>query len=572
MVTLFSEIAVVMIIAFILAITLNKLKQPLLIAYILTGIIAGPVFFNLLPQPHQYEIFSHIGVAFLLFIVGLQLNPKLIKEVGTISLVTGLGQIIFTSLFGLLINRLLGFAWIPSILLAVALAFSSTIIIVKLLSDTKGLEQLYGKISLGFLLVQDFVAVLMLMIVGTFSGGVQQTTSSIIQIVGIGVLATIFIFLLGRVSLTPVLKKIAHYKELLFLFVIAWCFGIAVGYEYIGFSLEIGALIAGILLAATPYQQDIAGRIKPLKDFFIILFFIFLGTQLIPFQAGAGAGALWPQISSTLGPLLPKALLLAGFVLLGNPLIVLLLVTFFGYSAKTGFLSGLTVSQISEFSIILVILGQEAGFLNETHVSLITLVAIITIICSTYMVVYGDKLYKLFSPLIKRLEKKKIKDSLQGLQGKKHSVGIFGYRRLGPHILEAIKKKRKSYLIIDHNPQTITKLKEKNEPAIFGDISSVEFLSEFDFKDMEIIVCTINDFAVNKLLLENYKAKNPKGIAILTADEKEEAIQLYEDGANYVIEPHRLGGYHIEILLKEFAIDKKRFHKEKKKHLGQLKK
>lgn len=568
--SVFTELAIILVVSFIISMVMNRVKQPLLVGYILTGVIAGPIFFNLLSNPESYEVFSHIGVAFLLFIVGLQLNVKLIKEVGTISLVTGIGQIIFTTVFGIGINLLLGMAWIPSILVAAALTFSSTIIIVKLLSDTKGLEQLYGKISLGFLLVQDFVAVLILMIVGTFSNGVGSW-SLIAQTVILGVVCILGIFFGAKPLISRLLRVITPFKELHFLFILAWCFGISVLFELIGFSLEIGALVAGIVLASTPYQQEVSGRIKPLRDFFIILFFIFLGTQLIPApETPIPSGEEWNYITDTLGPIAPQAILLSLFVLIGNPLIVLVLVTMFGYSAKTGFLAGLTVSQISEFSIILVLLGQKAGLLSITELSLVTLVAIITITGSTYLVVYGEKLYKIFSPLFKKLEKKKLKDTLQGVQGRKHDVGIFGYRRIGPHVLKEIEQTGLSYLVIDHNPKTIAKLKKENREAVFGDASNVEFLSEFDFKDMNMIISTIPNALVNRVLLQNYKHLNPHGITILTVEERHEAIELYELGADYIIVPHHLGANHIEELFKEFVHDKYRFKYEREKHLGEL--
>lgn len=570
MVSLFAELAAILVVSFIVSLIMTRIKQPLLVGYIFTGVIAGPIFFNLLSNPESYEVFSHIGVAFLLFIVGLQLNVKLIKEVGMISLVTGIGQIVFTTVFGIGINLLLGMGWLQSVLIAAALTFSSTIIIVKLLSDNKGLEQLYGKISLGFLLVQDFVAVLILMIVGTFSKG-ADSWSLILNTVILGVFCILAIFFAAKPFITQLLKKITPFKELNFLFVLAWCFGISVLFEVIGFSLEIGALVAGIVLASTPYQQEISGRIKPLRDFFIILFFIFLGSQLIPLpDAPIAFGGEWSYVAETLGPIVPQALILSLFVIVGNPLIVLILVTLFGYSARTGFLAGLTVSQISEFSIIMVLLAQKAGFLGINDLSLVTLVAIITITCSTYLVVYGEKIYKLLHPFFKKLEKKQVKDSLQGVQGKKHDVGIFGYRRIGPHVLKEIKKAGLNYLVVDHDPRVIAKLKKKNIEAVFGDVTNAEFLSEFDFKDMNIIISTIPDGTTNRGLLANYKHVNPNGITILTVEERREAIELYELGADYVIVPHHLGANHIELLLREFAHDKHRFSYEREKHLGEL--
>ncbi|MCF7799232.1 cation:proton antiporter [Candidatus Woesearchaeota archaeon] len=570
MFNLFTELALVLLVSFLISLIMTRLKQPLLIGYIITGVLVGPIFFNVLSNPGNYQVFAHIGVAFLLFIVGLQLNPKLIKDVGVISLVTGLGQIIFTSFFGFLLNSLLGFAWIPSILLAVAFSFSSTIIIVKLLSDIHGLEQLYGKISLGFLLVQDLVAVILLMVLGTISTG-ADSSSLILKAVLFGVVATALIFAFGRFIIMPLLKRIAHVKELLFLFIIAWCFGIAAGYEFMGFSLEIGALIAGVVLAATPYQQEISARIKPLKDFFIILFFIFLGTQLIPMGAQPiASGQEWQFISDTLGPILPQAIIISLFVLLGNPFIVLVLVLLFGYSSKTGFLAGLTVSQISEFSLIVALLAQQAGFLTSLHVSLVTLVAIITITFSTYLVVYGERIYARLENLFKRLERKKVRDALHGIQGKKHAIGIFGFRRMGPNILRAIKQTGMSYIIVDHDPKRVLGLKKKGLPAVFGDIANVEFLSEFDFKDMTFLISSIPDYGTNKVLLENYKAQNPEGVIVLTADERDETLALYEAGADYVIEPHGIGGNHIELLITDFSKDSKKFVGERLRHLGDL--
>ena len=570
MAQLFVELAIVLVVTFVISMLMNKLKQPLLVGYILTGVVAGPIFFNLLSDPTSYEVFAHIGVAFLLFIVGLQLNLKLVKEVGMISVITGIGQIVFTTLFGFLINLWLGFAWVPSLLIAVALTFSSTIIIVKLLSDMKGLEQLYGKISLGFLLVQDLVAVLILMIVGTFTTGATSFIA-VAQIVLWGIAAVIAVFLIGKFVLPRLLKTVAHYKELLFLFIVAWCFGIAVGFQSIGFSLEIGALLAGVVLASTPYQQELEGRIKPLRDFFIILFFIFLGTQLIPLpEVALAAGEQWAYIAQTLGPTLPKAIILSLFVLLGNPAIVLALVTRFGYSARTGFLSGLTVSQISEFSLIMALLAQQAGFLTRAHISLITLVAVITITSSTYLVTYGESLYERLHPFFKGLEKKKLKDTFQGVQGKKHDIGVFGFHRIGFHVLRAIQKTGHSYLVVDHNPETVSDLQKREVPALFGDVSSVEFLSEFDFKDMTLLISTIPTYGVSKKLLQNYRAQNKEGVCVLTAEHHHEAMQLYEQGADYVIVPQHLGGNHIEALIHDYNKDEHRFLIERIRHLEEL--
>lgn len=553
-----------MVVVAIVGIILTKIKQPLLIGYLITGIIISPLFLNLVTDFQTYETYAHIGVAFLLFIVGLQLNVKLIREVGTLSVVTGIGQIIFTTIIGTAINLALGIPLVSAAIIAVAITFSSTIIIVKLLSDTGATETLYGRLSLGFLLVQDFVAVLILMVISSIGKGLGEV-GVIINLI-IGLLASIALFIFAKKFLSDLIDLVAKNKELLFITIIAWCFGISVLYEYFGFSIEIGALYAGVLLASTKYQHEISSRIKPLRDFFLVMFFIFLGSQLIP----QGTTSL-ESTMQVLSPLLIPAIILSLFVLIGNPLIVLLLVTKLGYSSRTGFLSGLTVSQISEFSIILAILAMDSNLLSSEHVSLITLVAIFTITISTYLIVYGDKIYNKIKFLFQILEKKQIKDSLKGLQGKKHEIGLFGYHKLGKILLPIIKETKKSYLIIDHNPAVIKKLNEEYS-AVFGDISNPEFLEEFDFKDMNLVISTIPDYSVNNILLENYLIKNPKGTILLTAKSEEEALDLYQQGATYVILPNNLGGDYVTMLLREHIRDETRFIKEKIIHFQKLKK
>lgn len=568
MMSLFSELALVMVIVFIISLAINGLKQPLIIGYILTGLLAGPLFLNVLSDPLHYEVFANIGVALLLFIVGLHLNLKLIKEVGMISIVTGLGQILFTTLFGFIINHFLGYSFIESLLIAIALTFSSTIIIVKLLSDSHALEKLHGKIALGFLLVQDFVAVFILIAVGTFTKA-STGSGEFFSIILTGLGAVALVILLSKYLLSSLLAKVTKNKELSFLFIIAWSFGLAGFFEIIGFSMEIGSLLAGITLASTRFQHDISSRVKPLQDFFLVMFFIFLGTQLIP-HAADGSTMMGSEAFALIASIAPEALLLSLFVLIGNPLIVFILIARLKYSSKTAFLSGLTVSQISEFSLIIILLAIQVDILGQEILSLVTLIAIITILASTYLIVYGEKLFTKLSSFLKMFEAKSVKDALQGVQGEKHAIGLFGFHRMGPDVLKAIKKMKESFIVVEHNPRMVHKLRSKGINVVFGDASNVEFISEFDFSHMRLLISTIPDIETSYVLLENYKAKNKHGIIVLTANNLEEAQELYELGANYVILPHYIGGHYVENLLNEYKKDEKRFTIEKIKHLNDI--
>jgi len=371
---IFLQISIALIIVLLVSFLMRLLKQPLIIGYIISGILVGPLLFNLIPDTETLEIFSQFGIAFLLFIVGIHLNPKTIKEVGKISLITGLGQVMFTSIIGYLLLILLGFSVINSLYIAVALTFSSTIIIMKLLSDKDALDKLFGKISIGFLLVQDLVAIIILIIVSSLSQG-GDITNAIASTFLRGVIIFAILLPISYFVLPTLSCFFARSGEFLFVFAIAWGLGLSALFLYSGLSIEVGALIAGVLLSMSPYSYEISSKLKPLRDFFIISFFILLGAQM-----------LWVP-----------AIILSLFILIGNPLIVIVLMGLFKYSKNTGFMAGLTVAQISEFSLILITLGVKAGHLSNEILSFVTVIGLITIAGSTYMIMYSEKLYPFIS-------------------------------------------------------------------------------------------------------------------------------------------------------------------------------
>ena len=569
MAQIFTELALIMVIVFILALIANKIKQPLLVSYIITGVLAGPFFLDLLGAPGDFEAFAHIGVAFLLFIVGLHLNVKLIKEVGVVALITGIGQILFTTLIGYGLARVLGIDHLIAVIISLAFAFSSTIIVVKLLSDNGDIDKLYGKIAIGFLLVQDFIAVFALMFIGSLVNVNATTSMSVVltQTLLKGIAAFIGVIIVGKIINKTVLKHVAKTKELLFIFVIAWCFGVAVLFGTIGFSIEIGALIAGVLLASSPYQHEFSARIKPLRDFFIVLFFVFLGTQLIPVTDGVTSLALaWQGIQ----PLLGKAIILSLFVLIGNPLIVIILSLTQGYSARTSFHMGIIISQISEFSLIIALLAKEADILTASHVSLVTLVAIITITTSAYLIRYADPLFKKVRPLLKRFERKKIRDNSTIITQHDYNIILFGFNRIGHGLLNSIVRSDKKFIVVEHDPRIVRKLQRKKIPVVMGDAGNPDFLDELEFHHTTLVISTIPDIEANAVIMQTVNETHDHATVILTAHNNEDALELYEKGADYVIIPHFLGGSYTSTLIENYHNKPEQFLKEKIKHINEL--
>jgi len=549
----FIELSMIIAITVLIAGLMRVLKQPLIIGYILAGIIVSPYFLDIVQSIETIKVFSQIGVALLLFIVGLSLSPKVIKEVGKISLITGIGQIIFTSFFGFLIAKLLGFSTIVSFYIAIALTFSSTIIIMKLLSDKKDLEKLYGKISIGFLLVQDIFVIVLLMVISSFSGELSLSSLSFADVL-IGILMLLGFVLISIYVLPRSSAFFAKSQEFLFLFSIGWGLGLTALFHSVGLSMEIGALVAGISLSMSPFHYEISSKMRPLRDFFIILFFILLGSQMV---------------FGNFTELIIPAMIFSLFILIGNPLIVMILMGFMGYKKKTGFQAGFTVAQISEFSLILIALGVSVGHLSGEILSLVTIVGLITISGSTYLIMYSNRLYPYFSKYLSVFERKKINENEH--QNKDCEIVLFGYNRIGYDLLKSFKKLKKKYLVVDYNPETIQKLTKKNIKCRYGDVDDSEFIDELNLARTKMIVSTIPEFETNLLLINKTRQVNKDAIILVMSHSVEEAGLLYREGATYVIMPHFLGGSHVSKMIDEHRLDLNKFLEEKGRHIKYLK-
>jgi len=558
---IFVEIGLILAIATFVSLLMRFLKQPLVVGYILSGIIVGPYFLNLTESTEYLELFSKLGIAILLFIVGLSLKPDVIREVGKVSLVTGLGQIIITSALGFFIMLALGFDSTASLYGAIALTFSSTIIILKLLSDKGDLNALYGKISVGFLLVQDVVATIILLFISIW-GSTSQIASGTLPFVifllykAVGIFFALYIF--SKYILPKFSNFLSSSQESLFLFSITWGLGMSAVFYVAGFSLEIGALAAGVVLSTFSFSQEISSRMKSLRDFFILLFFVMLGSQII---------------LSNIGDILMPAILLSLFVLIGNPIIVIILMNLLGYKSRTGFLAGLTVAQISEFSLILVALGFSFGHVGREVVSLITLVGIITIAGSTYLILYADSIYSKMKGVLKFIEfKKEPRETNENKDLESPEVIIFGYDRVGYDFVHAIKKIKSKCVVVDFDPKSIQKLQEKNIPYYFGDADDVDFLKEIGLSSAKAVISTIPDYKTNLGLVSYYHSHNPGGIIIVISHDIKHTQELYRNGASFVIMPHYLGAKFASEMLETHGLKADAFEKEKKEHLEYLEK
>ena len=546
---LFFEIGAVIVIAAIFSLIVYRFKQPLILGYILTGIIVGPGVLAIAHSQNFFDVLSQVGVAFLLFTVGLGLNWRSFKDVGGIALATGVGQVLFTSIIGFGIGLALNLSVVSSLYLSVAFAFSSTIIIVKMLMDKEDIDTLYGRISVGFLLVQDFIAMLILLGLSAFTHGATISQAFLSVVVKAFVLVPVF-WVISTKVLPPLLRYVAKSQEMLFIFAIAWCFLVAGVLVWFGFGIETGALIAGVTLSGSVFQREINARIRPLRDFFLIIFFIVLGTHL-------GIA----NISTLLLPIIVFSL----FVLIGNPLIVMFIMRLLGYHPRTGLMAGTTVAQISEFSFILIATGIAAGHVTGDLLTIATAVGLITIAASSFLIHRNEQIYDRFSVLFKWMEPEHTLEEEEARIFRPVHTVLFGYHPIGAVLLETIQTLKQSYLIVDFDPQVVRKLSELGEPHVYGDAADDGLLEQIQAEKAHLVLSTIPDIVVSTALLTYLESKKFTGLIVVSVHTQEEAKLCYELGASYVIIPNFLSGKKFSELLKDNRANKRAWESTQKK-------
>ncbi len=526
------EIAIVIIIAVVLGILAELLRQPTILAYIATGVVIVSFGFFNFDNQEVLQAFSDMGIMFLLFLVGLEINYKSLRLVGKASLLVGLAQIVFTFLAGFGIVTFFGFGMIASAYIAIGLTFSSTIIVVQLLSKKKAMNSLYGKISVGFLLVQDFIAILVLIFLAGIESGDGFSGGELALTVVEGIALFAVMLFLGRRLFPWLFSKIARSQELLFLGALAWLFAAVAITKEIGFSIEVGGFLAGLALANSSEHFEISSRIRPLRDFFIVVFFAILGSSV---ALASFSGLLWPII------------ILSLFVLIGNPLIVLVIMGLMGYERRTGFLCGLTVAQISEFSLIVAALGLKVGHISGEVVVLITAVGVITITASTYLIVNADTLFRFFAPYLKVFERKRLRKAALEEESLDREIILIGCHRTGEAL--ASHASRDSLLIVDFDPGIVEELREKGYTAIFGDISDFEIFEKIDLRKARVVISTSPNFDDNLMLIGKVKKEAgesdfPK--VVVRAENEDDAKRFYEEGADYVLMPNFVSGHYLD--------------------------
>lgn len=466
--SLFYQLAALLLLAGVLGFIGQKLKQPLIVVFIALGLLVGPDMLGVVQHTSEgdhstIETLAELGIALLLFMVGLKLNPDMLRSMGSMALIAGFFQVTITTALGMGLTLSFGFSWQAALICGLGLAFSSTIIVVKLLSDQREIESLYGKMALGILIIQDLVVIVTVVVMSSLaqgeSGGVSLSDFAKIGMNLVLILLVVWFF--TKYLSHGLANALSRSSELMVIFAIGYASAFAAICDTLDLSKELGGLLAGISLAPTAFRTAIYARLASLRDFLLLFFFIGLGTNL--------------SLSNIEEQLLP-ALVISAFVLLGKPLIIMIIMGGLGYRKRTFFQSGVVMSQISEFSLILSAVALSGGFLTEEQFNIMTLTGMITIGVSTYLALNSVTIYKKIENMLTFFERERVhEEDFTEKIDRKYDVIIFGLGRYGAAMAKRFQKAGHKILGVDFDPSSVKEAQRNGIPAIYGDASDPEF-------------------------------------------------------------------------------------------------
>ncbi|MFH0862817.1 MAG: cation:proton antiporter [Candidatus Altiarchaeota archaeon] len=549
------DIGLMIVAATLLAHVARLARQPLIPAYVLAGIFIGPMGFKLITDSSVIKTLSELGISFLLFIVGLELDVRRIRDIGvaatTIAVVSAVT--VFAVTAGA--SAYMGFTVVEAVYMGIALAFSSTMIVIKILSDKNELETLHGRIILGVLLMQDVMAI-MAMSVLTSLDHISLESVANSMVLGIGLFA---IALIGsRYVIPTVFKAISKSHELIFLTALSIFFLFARLSEMSGFSVAIGAFIAGMAIATFPYNLEVVGKVRSLRDFFAIIFFVSLGMKLALLD-----------VSGIVAPVL----VFLAIVLFLKPLVMMFMTSLRGYGRRVSFLTGLSLFQISEFSLIIANQGLSLGHISPQIFSAIALVAVVSITLTSYAIKYDNRIYRLVAQRLTVFERFSSLDKVpQGMVKEPESTHtvVCGSHRMGYSIIKTLERIGKPFVVVDFNPERVKQLIGEGIPCIYGDIGDIEVLDRLHMKKADMVISTVVDDEDSMLLISEAKYHNRRIPVIVTAESVKEALELYDYGADYVIVPRMLSGIVVSDIVEGYVKNIHRIESLKDRHIREL--
>lgn len=545
---LIQTVGVIIVTAAVAVMIARPLQIPSIVAYLFAGLLLGPVL-GVLAVEHveahaahetgDIGIIAEVGIILLLFLVGLELSFDKIRDVGKVAIAAGLGQVVFTALGGFVIAWLLGFSAVESAFLAIALTFSSTVVVVKVLDQKGELDSLYGRIAVGIFLVQDMVVIIMLTVLtglGTAEAmdparvavGILKAFAGMALMLGLAVLA-------GRYLLARPFAWISRSSWALIIWSLCLCFAFVALARTLGLSQEIGAFLAGLSLAQLGCSADLRRRVHPLMNFFVAVFFVTLGAQMQIDEAIAQWDA---------------SLILSLFVLIGNPFIFMWIIARFGYGERTSFMTSVTVAQISEFSFIFAAMGMSAGLIDASILSLVALVGLVTIVGSVYMILYSQRLYEITrrSGLLRLFRARPEQDADGGELGLRDHVIVVGMNALGRQLVRALHERGETVLAIDTDPLKLAGLPAR---TMTGNIDYQAVLHDIGLPRARLAITALKIEDTNRLFV--YRCKELGVPVAVHGFDRSVLADLREQAPTYLIDSKSAADQRLEAQLRDLG-------------------
>ena len=531
---LLSSIGICIGFAALIAAVTWRFRQPLIIAYLATGVIIGPIGLGFIKNQGSISTVAEIGLILLLFVIGLEIDLRKMAAGGAAVLLTGALQVPICVALGLAFFYLFGVSNGPHdyalLYLAACMSLSSTLVVVKILNDKFELDTLPGRITLGVLVIQDLWAVAMLAVQPNL---VNPNLVPLLGSLWRGALLVVGGFAISKYVLPYLFRMVAKAPELVLVSALAWCFFLAGAASLIGLSREMGALIAGVSLSTFPYNYDVVAKAVSIRDFFVTLFFVALGMQITI-----------PSLK-----VFELALIASAFVIVSRVVVVPILYAL-RLGLRTSIVPAINLAQVSEFSIVIASLGVTLGQIKQDVLTIVIVTFALTSVVSTYMINFSHPIQRILTSFFKMVGLTDLDVGFEAAEVPHEPVIFLGFFRDTSSILyefehEGTAKEAREFvekiLVIDYNPHVMHELRKKNIKCIYGDIAHSDTLRHAGVEHADLVVSSITDDVLrgtsNLRLMKTVHNQAPNAKVVLTTEHIPQALHFYEEGADFVFVP-----------------------------------
>jgi Kef-type K+ transport system membrane component KefB len=536
-----TDFAIILVTAAFIAIIAHQTGQPTIVGYLFTGLLLGPAVFGIVEPSEITTTMAELGLAFLLFLLGIKLRIEDVRPILKPIIKISLPQMFLVFLTGLGTAIVLGFRPLEALLIGLVVMYSSTAVVIKMLTDKDAVTSLPGKIDVGVLLVQDVVVVVLLTILATGRpDGAADLGITLLTIVGLITGVGFVTAAATRYLLPKLFRRIADNKDAFFLVAVAWAFLFVLVFDELGLSIEMGAFLAGVSLAQLPYSTELRDRISPLTNLFILIFFVSIGLQL-------DAGDLlvyWRE-----------AVIAALVLIPAKFLIFFALLRWQEFSLETTFLGSVSMVQVSEFALVAGSVAVAEGFIGEPILGFLSLLAVLTMSVSVYVIKYNYQLYEHLHPFLSRWETVGSERVVEQKRYRDHAV-VIGYDELTRNVLPRLAEFYDDVVVIDRKVAHIEALEAADYDVIYGDFRHAEVRNAARLKRADFVLSSSAEPDVNKALLAEVGERTT---VFVEAEWAEDARELYGYGAHYVALSPQLTAERLTEYLEGYFEDRETF-------------